>query len=836
MYPHNTCRIELAPEHYLLEEYIHDHLNGSRCTIFRYLRSGESIGILEPDGIPKYRAYYYRLSDHEYILPINNVQGRVQFGIYYVDTKKDLFDQITGGGSSIVGAIHDKGITWLITYHSDLIHGVMSEGYNAIMIKDKKSGKRPYQVFDLASISTSDSSETDCDKTNPCICLSDSEEDAENSFYALKGYDVKDLNGDSINDMVFHIEQIDCAANKRISIKETYYFLPQEPFVEKKEEKSFTELPAFSGRVGHSFWIASVAFSPDGRYALSGSWDGTMKFWEIATGKEIRTFKGAPGSAVYAVAFSPDGRYALSGSGELTLWEVATGKEIKTFLRHSSTIASVAFSPDGRYLLSWLGGDGNPSIKLWEVATGKEIRTFESKKTTSWGWIPLGSVESISFSPDGRYALSLSFNNREMMLWDVATGKGIRTFTGHSGVVASVAFSPDGRYALSGSRDRTIKLWDIATGKEIRTFTGHSNIVTSVAFSPDGRYVLSGSGDKTIKLWDIATAKEIRTFTGHSEVVNSVAFSPDGRYVLSGSNDVTLRLWDATTGKEIRTFGHPPYIKDDTNDKGKKSDVKKSQQVKVDVNAKDKDGYTALMNESKKGNIKEVRNLLASSADINAKSADGKTALIFASGSGYLDVVQALLASGADVNVSDSKGNTALMASSVTIYVEVVKKLLEAGAAINARNKDGVTALMLASGYGRAGVVVTDMKGKMEIMNNDPVGNVEVVKALIAAKAGVNIRSGKNGRTALMGASRFGSLAVIKELIAAEADVNVKDNEGCTALIEASRYGYTEVVRELLAAKADVNIKSDGGVTALKEASKGYDDIVKLLKEAGAKE
>jgi WD40 repeat protein/uncharacterized protein YecT (DUF1311 family) len=527
-----------------------------------FLKSGNSIGILEPDGIPNYREYYYRLSDHEYILPINNVQGRMQFGIYYVDTKQDLFDQITGGGSSIVGAIQGKGITWLITYHSDLIHGVMSEGYNAIMIKDKKPGERPYQVFDLASISTSDSSETDCDKTNPCICLSNSEEDAENSFYALKGYDVKDLNGDGINDMVFHIELIDCEANKRISIKETYYFLSKEPFIEKKEEKSFIELPAFSPRIGHSFWIASVTFSPDGRYALSGSWDGTMKLWDVATGKEIRTFKEDDDVSVHAVAISRDGRYALSGrSGGLKLWNVVTGEKIRSFDGHRGIESAVAFSPDGRYALSGGSVSDNNALKLWDVATGKEIRTFESVKLAFPAEIRLGSVDSVAFSPDGRYALSVSFNRGEMMLWDVATGKGIRTFSGHSGVVESVAFSPNGRYALSGSGDRTIKLWDIATGKEIRTFTGHSEIVKSVAFSPDGRYALSGSGDKTIKLWDIATGKEIRTFTGHSEVVNSVAFSPDGRYVLSGSNDVTLRLWDATTGKEIRTFGHPPYIK-----------------------------------------------------------------------------------------------------------------------------------------------------------------------------------------------------------------------------------------------------------------------------------
>jgi hypothetical protein len=119
----------------------------------------------------------------------------------------------------------------------------------------------------------------------------------------------------------------------------------------------------------------------------------------------------------------------------------------------------------------------------------------------------------------------------------------IRTFTGHSGV-RSVAFAPDGRTALSGSQDGTLKLWDIATGKEIRTFTGHSNWVTSVAFAPDGRTALSGSYDNTLKLWEVAAGKEIRTFTGHSGEVESVAFAPDGRSALSGSRDGSLKLWD----------------------------------------------------------------------------------------------------------------------------------------------------------------------------------------------------------------------------------------------------------------------------------------------------
>lgn len=95
---------------------------------------------------------------------------------------------------------------------------------------------------------------------------------------------------------------------------------------------------------------------------------------------------------------------------------------------------------------------------------------------------------------------------------------------GHLHNVNSVAFSSDGRFALSGSSDQTIKLWDVHTGKELRTFIGHSNSVTSVTFSPDANYVLSGSWDKTIKLWDVHTGKELKTFTGHLKAVTSVVF------------------------------------------------------------------------------------------------------------------------------------------------------------------------------------------------------------------------------------------------------------------------------------------------------------------------
>jgi serine/threonine protein kinase len=282
---------------------------------------------------------------------------------------------------------------------------------------------------------------------------------------------------------------------------------------------------------GHSSWVDSVIYSPDGRYLASGSNDKTIKIWEVATGKQLRTLTGHYGE-VYSVVYSPDGRYLASGSWDknIKIWEVATGKQLRTLTGHSSPVLSVVYSPDGRYLAS---GNGDKTIKIWEVATGKQLRTLTGH--SDW-------VLSVAYSPDGRYLASGS-HDKTIKIWEVATGKQLRTLTGHSDWVLSVAYSPDGRYLASGSGDKTIKIWEVATGKELRTLTGHSSGVYSVVYSPDGRYLAGGSWDNTIKIWEVATGKELRTLTGHSYSVLSVVYSPDGRYLASGSADKTIKIW-----------------------------------------------------------------------------------------------------------------------------------------------------------------------------------------------------------------------------------------------------------------------------------------------------
>jgi WD40 repeat protein/tRNA A-37 threonylcarbamoyl transferase component Bud32 len=282
---------------------------------------------------------------------------------------------------------------------------------------------------------------------------------------------------------------------------------------------------------GHSNSVRSVAFSRDSRTLASGSWDNTIKLWDVQTQREIVTITGHS-NGVLSVAFSPDGRTLASGSWDniIKLWDVQTQRQIATLTGHSSFVQSLAFSPDGRTLAS---GSCDKMIKLWDVQTQRQIATLTGRSN---------SVRSVAFSPDGR-TLASGTEDKTIKLWDVQTRREIATLTGHSDWVNSVAISPDGRTFATGSLDKTIKLWDVQTQREIATLTGHSNWVNSVAFSPDSRTLASGSGDDTIKLWDVQTQREIATLTGRSKPVISVAFSPDGRTLASGSSDSTIKLW-----------------------------------------------------------------------------------------------------------------------------------------------------------------------------------------------------------------------------------------------------------------------------------------------------
>ncbi|KIM95286.1 hypothetical protein OIDMADRAFT_183875 [Oidiodendron maius Zn] len=297
---------------------------------------------------------------------------------------------------------------------------------------------------------------------------------------------------------------------------------------------------------GHISSVNSVAFSLNGRYIASGSKDGTAKLWDVTTGQCLQTHNcGHLGSysSVKSVAFSPDGKYVVLSSNNSTIivWDTATG-QYRLLETHHGWATSVAFSPDGRYVI----GSHDHTIRLWDVATWQCRQTFDHKSY----------INSVTFSRNGKYIASSSMD-KTINLWDVATGQRCQTFGGHRGEVNTVAFSPDSRYLTSGSRDGTIKVWDIATGQCYQTIETY-NCVLSVSFSPDSRYIASGSaGDETIRLWDVAKRQGHQTFGNDSGSINSITVSPDGKYVASGTYDNVIKLWDIISGKCCQTLiGH----------------------------------------------------------------------------------------------------------------------------------------------------------------------------------------------------------------------------------------------------------------------------------------
>lgn len=220
--------------------------------------------------------------------------------------------------------------------------------------------------------------------------------------------------------------------------------------------------------------------------------------------------------------------------------------ELIVQMGHQHIVSSVAISADGRHLLTC---SYDLTAKLWDISSGKEIRTFLGHSK---------AVMSVVTSADGRYLLTGGLD-KTAKLWDVSSGKEIRTFSGHSALVSTVGITADSRYVVTASWDSTAKLWDISSGEETRTFSGHSARINSVAVSADGRYVVTGSSDHTAKLWDLSSGQEIRTLTGHTSGINSVAISGDGRYVLTGSDDYTAKMWETSSGQQIWTISEYSY-------------------------------------------------------------------------------------------------------------------------------------------------------------------------------------------------------------------------------------------------------------------------------------
>jgi WD40 repeat protein len=288
--------------------------------------------------------------------------------------------------------------------------------------------------------------------------------------------------------------------------------------------------------------VTCLAFSPDGKYVVTGGRDNVARVWEMANGKPVSP-ELAHRDYVICVAFSPDGKYVATGSRDNTarVWESKSGKPVGLPLEHRSWVDGVAFSPDGKYLLT---GSLDNTARVWETMSGKPVGPVLQHQA---------AVRSVAFSPDGKLLLTATFDGT-VLLWDrfSSTLLGTPIRQEH---VECVAFSPDGKYVLTGSGNHSARLWETATGKPVGPTLEHGDTVFSVAFSPDGKYALTGSADHMARLWETATGKQVGTPLEHPDTVFSVAFSPDCRIVWTGCDDNALRTWETPGGNEVINTG-----------------------------------------------------------------------------------------------------------------------------------------------------------------------------------------------------------------------------------------------------------------------------------------
>jgi len=302
-------------------------------------------------------------------------------------------------------------------------------------------------------------------------------------------------------------------------------------------------------QLGHSAAAVSVAFSPDGRFVLSGSDDRTMKLWEVATGREIRTFRGIE-SNVTSVAYSLNGRVALSGhmNGALAFWDLSTGKMLRLVEKahRTSWVQAVAFRQGDAQVIS-VGN--NRRVKVWDAYSGRVVRSFKG----TWAWMEHWANTSVAFSKDGRLVL---LDSMDTQIWDVETGKNIMKLPGRSTVlvkdVADAAFSPDSSFFVIGGWG--LEFWEIATGQQTKTFQGLTWNIQALDYAPDGKTLVTAGKEGTLTLWDLSTGKEIRTFARDSGSVHKIRYSPDGRYVLSAKNNGVLTLHSVASGRQVRVF------------------------------------------------------------------------------------------------------------------------------------------------------------------------------------------------------------------------------------------------------------------------------------------
>jgi len=327
-------------------------------------------------------------------------------------------------------------------------------------------------------------------------------------------------------------------------------------------DRSFTLWDVASGKEVKSFKpnttreARKLVFAPDGKSFFASGYDNVLRHYDLANGREIRKFDVAHGS--WAIA--PDGKTVYSADQSynnndefhavLKSWDVETGKERPVIKGPDvgNEFHSMVLAPDAKHVV-WSRPGG--IVHVWDMATGKEVSRLTPPQNH------VGSVV-MALSPDGR-TLAAWYGDQSVRLWNVADGKERMILEATKGTPAvrwgpsNLAFSPDGKLLASNTRDHSVRQWDVGTGKEVAAGSGrHHGPVTHLALSPDGKSVLTRAGDRILRQWDVATGKV--TSRHNLSPALHASFSADSKVLVLGAFRGMVTIWDTAAGKELKQW------------------------------------------------------------------------------------------------------------------------------------------------------------------------------------------------------------------------------------------------------------------------------------------